>query len=48
VRDTAQSKKEAAKKNIDMTFRKKIIPIVQAIEMAIIMDTSFYGYRTFV
>jgi uncharacterized protein (UPF0305 family) len=41
--DTAQSKKESAKKNTtSMTFReKKIVSPVQRLEMVLIMYTSF-------
>lgn len=42
VKDTAQSKKESAKKNITLNFREKIISLVQPLEIVlIIMYASF-------
>ena len=37
VKDTAQSKKESAKKNITLNFREKIISLVQSLAMVLII-----------
>ena len=42
VKDTAQSKKESAKKNITLNFREKIISLVQSLEMVLIIMYAYF------
>lgn len=42
VKDTAQSKKEPAKKNITRNFREKFIALVQSLEMVLIIMYAYF------
>jgi hypothetical protein len=42
VKDTAQSKKESAKKNIALNFREKIISLVLSLEMVLIIMYAYF------
>ena len=42
VKDTAQSKKEPAKKNITLNFRAKFISLVQSLEMVLIIMCAYF------
>ena len=42
VKDTAQSKKEPAKKNITLNFREKFISLVQSLKMVLIIMYAYF------